>query len=253
MTRVMINGDDLGMNQSCSSAIIQALKNGLITDTTAMANGAFLDEAIAMARVEGFVDRIGVHFNLTEGVPLTREIKNVPLFVKDSVFHREFCHSPRALSVAEQQAVYRELCAQVLRLREHGVAISHADSHHYVHTYTALASIVAQVCKEYRIPRVRLNRTFDTFEHPKITEHRVDNAYWREQGFVTSAHFGRLDDLSCVEIPDNTEILVHPDFDKDGRLIDRSGMIDGVPVGKVLDAQLYRKHGLILSGCNETL
>lgn len=251
MARVMINGDDLGMDRSCSSAIIQALKNGLITDTTAMANGAFLDEAIAAVKAEGFADRVGVHFNLTEGVSLTREISQTALFVKDGLFHRDFCRSPRPLNDAEQEAVYRELCAQVQRLREYDIIITHADSHHYVHTFSALAPIFARVCREYDIPRIRLNRTFDTPEHPKITEYRVDNAYWREQGFITADHFGRMDDLSCVEIPDNTEILAHPDFDKDGRLIDRTGMIDGIPVGKVIDEQLYHEKVLILCSGNE--
>lgn len=251
MTSVMINGDDLGMSKSASEAVIQALREGLITDTTAMANGAYFEEAITMARREGFADRVGIHFNLTEGVPLTREIQQVSLFVKDGIFHRDFCRAPRELNNAEQKAVYMELSAQVRRLREYGVAITHADSHHYVHTFTSIAPIAAAVCREYGIEHIRLNRTFDTPVHPRFTEGRVDNTFWREQGFHTTDHFGRLDDLFSCDIPNNTEILIHPDFDKDGRLIDRTGMFDGFPTGKILNRQIYRDKGIVLCRCDE--
>ena len=41
-------------------------------------------------------------------------------------------------------------------------------------------------------------------------------------------------DLDGALPPDSTEIMVHPDYDKNGVLIDRRGMEDGYPVGKPL-------------------
>ena len=111
MPRVTINGDDFGMNESCTRAIIRTLREGLITDTTMMANGSFFDEAVQMAKENGLTDRIGVHFNLTEGLPLTSGIMSMPLFVKDGAFHRVFLRHPRELNEAERQAVFAALCA----------------------------------------------------------------------------------------------------------------------------------------------
>ena len=116
MPRVTINGDDFGMNQSCTRAIIRALRGGLITDTTMVANGSFFDEAVRLAKEYGIADRIGVHFNLTEGQPLTREITEVPLFAQNGCFHRRFMREPRALDERERQAVLAELCAQAERI-----------------------------------------------------------------------------------------------------------------------------------------
>ena len=48
--QVIINGDDFGMNERCSRAIAQAFALGLITDATVMANGAYVEEAAALAR-----------------------------------------------------------------------------------------------------------------------------------------------------------------------------------------------------------
>ena len=251
MPRVTINGDDLGMNKSCTTAILRALREGLITDTTMMANGVFFDDAVRLAKESGFADRIGVHFNLSEGQPLTQEIKDVPLFTENGCFHHRFMYSPRELDERERQAVFAELCAQAERIMNVGIAITHADSHHYLHTYEALAPIVAEVCRHCGIRRIRLNRTIDTPAHPRVSEHRIDNRYWREQGFLTTAHFGRYTDLFETEIPDGTEILVHPDFDKDGRLIDRIAVIDGFPSGAPLDDSVYRENNLILCRYHE--
>ena len=42
MTRIIINGDDFGMTESCTGAIAAAFGRRLITDTTMTANGAVL-------------------------------------------------------------------------------------------------------------------------------------------------------------------------------------------------------------------
>ncbi len=246
MPRVTINGDDFGMNDSCTKAILRALREGLITDTTMMANGSFFVEAVQMAKEFGMTDRIGVHFNLTEGRPLTDGITNAPLFVKDGVFHRAFLHRPRELNEAERKAVFAELYAQAERIRGAGIAITHVDSHHYLHTYQTLAPIFAEVCRQCGIDSIRLNRTLSTAAHPRVTDGRIDNRFWREQGLRTAEHFGRYSDLLDSEIPDRTEILVHPDLDKDGRLIDRTAVIDGYPSGMLLAGEIYRGKSLTL-------
>ena len=42
MPRVTINGDDFGMNESCTNAILRALREGIITDATMMRTDRFL-------------------------------------------------------------------------------------------------------------------------------------------------------------------------------------------------------------------
>ena len=234
MSRLIINGDDLGMNERCSQAIAKAFALGLITHTSAMAGGEYFDRAVETAKEHGFSDRIGIHFNLTEGRPLTAAIADVACFVKDGCFRKGFTDAPRPLSEREREAVAEELSAQAQRLIEAGIAVSHADSHHYIHTFSALAPPVAQVCRAYGIKRIRLNRTFDTPSRPRITADRIDNSFWREHGFITTELFGRMSDVAGSEVPDDLEIMVHPDLDRLNRLIDREGMKDGYPVGTPL-------------------
>lgn len=232
--RLIINGDDFGLSESCSRAIGEALRRGLITHTTMMATGDYFREAAGQAVRQGFADRVGVHFNLTEGRPLTRPITAVGAFVRNGAFCKDYLRQPRPLSEEEQQAVRTELSAQLERIRQAGMAALHADSHHYIHTLLGIAPIAAQVCRAHGVRRIRLDRTFDTPAHPRVTAGRIGNPWWREQGFVTTDCFGRLSDVAGKPLAGDTEIMVHPDYDRRGRLIDRRGREDGFPVGEPL-------------------
>lgn len=232
--RLFINGDDYGMNESCSRAIAEALDKGLIDGTTMMANGEYFDEAVKLAGKLSLRSKIGVHFNLTEGKPLTNEIVSCPAFVKNGSFHKEYIRSPRPLTDSEQAAVYTELSAQAARVKQAEINLIRADSHHYIHTFEYLAQVVKQVCRDYGITQIRLNRTFSTPEHPAFTVGRISNSYWRENGFVTTEYFGRLSDLRLGIVRGFSEIMVHPDYNKKGALIDRTGYSDGFPIGDSL-------------------
>ena len=233
---LFINGDDFGMSKSCTLAIAEAIEKELIDGTTMMANGEDFEEAAALAASLGFAGKIGVHLNLTEGAPLTEEIKTVSAFVAGGRFHKEYLKNPCPLTEREQAAVFIELAAQIKRIRQAGINVVRADSHHYIHTFIHIAPLVAEVCRKNGIKRIRINRTFDTPDRPMITDGRIENSFWRAQGFETTARFGRMSDITPGNIPADTEIMVHPDHDKNGVLIDRTGTAHGCPAG----AQLIR-------------
>ena len=57
-------------------------------------------------------------------------------------------------------------------------------------------------------------------------------------------------DIVGGEIPDNTEILVHPDYDGNGVLIDRRGVRDGIPFGNPL-IDLSGDESIVLKGYSQ--
>ena len=230
---IIINADDYGMNERCSKAIAQTFRQRLVTDTTVMANGEYFDEALALAKEEGFFNRIGIHLNLTEGVPLTEDIKSCDAFVKDGRFYHG--KNIRLLSQDEQNAVYRELSAQIERVQKAGVTVTHADSHHYIHTKAPVAPIAVQVCKEHGIDKMRIAKNLGFIPDHERARNAAFNDWLRRQLVKTVRYFTALrniDDSSVIF--DNTEILVHPDYDRDGRLIDRRGTENGFPVGAAI-------------------
>lgn len=232
MSTVIINADDLGLNEHNTKAIAEAFKKGMITDTTMMANGDYFDEAVALAQKEGFSDRIGIHLNLTEGVPLTEDIKACPRFVTGGRFNKQYDRTKK-LTDREKSAIYRELTAQADKIQKAGIRITHADSHHHIHTGVFIAPIAARVCREHAIDKIRLHRNLGQIPLIKRFLKKRFNQWLRKQGFITTEYFAYVMDLDGA-VPDNTEIMVHPDYDKNGVLIDRRGVEDGCPVGAPL-------------------
>lgn len=117
MKKIIINADDFGLNDSCTKAIGEAFKRKLITDTTMVANGEAIVTAVEMINKYGMQENIGIHFNLTEGKPLTEEIKKYPKFVKDGMFHGKI-NRLTPLKKVEKEALHKELTAQIEALEK---------------------------------------------------------------------------------------------------------------------------------------
>ena len=151
----------------------------------------------------------------------------------DGRFHKGY-QRLRPLSKKEKTAVYRELSAQAQKIEDAGLVITHADSHHHVHTALFVAPIVLRVCREHKINKIRLHRNLGPISAVKRFVKKKYNQRLRNSGFITTRYFAYVSDIENEEIPDNTEIMVHPDYDRDGVLIDRRGKEDGVPFGPAL-------------------
>jgi len=227
---VIINADDFGLNEHCSFAIAEAFEKGLITDTTIIANGEYFDDAVELSRKNHFNDRIGIHFNITEGTPLTENIKKMSAFTENGRFHGKI-NRIKPLSKDEKTAVYEELSAQIIKIENAGLKVTHADSHHHIHTAIFIAPIFMRVCKEHGINKLRLHRNIGSISLFKKLIKKSYNSFLRKKGFVTTKFFGSLEDIKNRAVFENLEVMVHPDFDKQGKLIDRTDVQGGYPIG----------------------
>ena len=191
---IIINADDFGLNEHCSKAIAQAFREGLITDTTMMATGEYFDEAVELAKEQGFIDKIGIHLNLTEGEPLTEDIKNCPRLVTDGRFNKQYDRTKK-LTKEELSAIYKELTAQVEKIQNAGIKITHSDSHHHIHTGIFVAPIALKVCKEHGINKMRLHRNLGQINAIKRYIKNGFNHWLRKQGFITTEYFAYIIDI----------------------------------------------------------
>jgi hypothetical protein len=233
LVEIIINADDFGLNDSCTNAICQAFEQELITDTTMVANGDSFEVAVEDIEKYRLKDKVGIHFNLTAGKPLTAAITQCPAFVSDGKFHGNI-NRLKPLSKAEKKAVYDEFIAQIKRLEAAGIQVTHADSHHHIHTCIFIAPIFAKVCKEHGIRKVRLHRNVGTIPVYKKLIKALYNTWLRNNGFTTTEFFGSMEDVEKVGVCDNLEIMVHPEFDKNDVLVDKADEVDGRAVGKKL-------------------
>jgi predicted glycoside hydrolase/deacetylase ChbG (UPF0249 family) len=155
-SRLIVHADDFGETVEITRGICAAIEGGAVTSTTIMANMPGTEDALR--RVAALAQRasFGVHLNLCEGQPLTRGGSLTEgergFSSKRQLFLRSI--SGR-LSGSEVEA---EVTAQIARVRDAGVRISHVDGHKHLHQLPVVAAAVARVLPRFGIERVRLTR-----------------------------------------------------------------------------------------------
>jgi len=150
---IIINADDLGLSEEVNSAIFELMAQGKVTSATMLANGPAVAEAVA--RVREFPGcSFGVHLNLTEFKPITASSGLAPLLNEAGEFAGDRIREIKVRAPL-REAIYREWCAQIERLRALGVQPTHIDSHHHVHTIPALFGTLKAVQRQSGIRRVR--------------------------------------------------------------------------------------------------
>jgi predicted glycoside hydrolase/deacetylase ChbG (UPF0249 family) len=156
LTRLIVHADDFGETVEITRGICTAIEAGAVTSTTIMASMAGTEDALA--RVPALADRasFGVHLNLCEGRPLTR---GRTLVDEQGEFHHKRALFLRSLGGALSMAdVEAEVNAQIARVHEAGVRISHVDGHKHLHQLPVIAAAVARVLPRFGIERVRVTR-----------------------------------------------------------------------------------------------
>lgn len=115
---VIVNADDFGYSSEVNEGIMLAIKMGIISRTTLMVNMPFCDEAVKLSKAQGYWNSVGLHLNLTEGCPLSEDIKHTE-FCKDGVFwkHVHAITRKRSLTSFERDAVKIELLAQIEKFK----------------------------------------------------------------------------------------------------------------------------------------
>lgn len=194
MKQIIINADDFGANDIVTSEIEKVIVERAVSSTTVMANGLCLDEVRRFAAEHPKVS-FGVHLCLSEFSSLT----------KSEVLHRagltdengQFVHKAvfRLQNLNEemvQNAIRDELNAQIDVVSSLGFPISHADSHHHVHTIYALHEVFSDVLHNRGIKKMRLCMGFKTLRSKahllNYLRHVRLNHYYRSQ-FTTADIF----------------------------------------------------------------
>lgn len=234
---MFIVADDLGRKVDDNEAILAALERNLVSTASAMANCRGMQALADRVVKEGLGARIGLHFNLTEGEPITDAIKEHPRFcTSDGKFYMWRKSRPLLrLTSAESQAVYFELSAQINLLREAGLAINTLDSHHHVHTEPGIARIMVKSASELGIQTIRIGRNIGKGRGIVNRSYKlVLNAALRSHGISRSRNFGTLGDLNrearSYELG-GLEVMVHLRWGASG-LEDYD--FPGVPVEQLL-------------------
>jgi len=230
--RLVINADDFGLSLGVNRGILAAHAAGTVTSTSIMTNLPAFEDAVQGARSAPNLG-IGLHFNLTIGPPLT-PAERIPSLANPATgrFHGLSGLVARALCGQIPPAeVATECRAQLARLRDHGVTVTHLDSHRHVHVLPGIWNAVSAVAEAVGIHNVRLPFDADawTLAHPRALAEQValrtayrwarGNGYRPEAdhfrgGMLYPQHRFKERLLAVLDHLDAglTELMVHPGY-----------------------------------------
>jgi hopanoid biosynthesis associated protein HpnK len=156
MRALIVNGDDFGLTPGINAGVLHAHTRGILTSASLFANAPATDDAIAVALRTSTLS-VGCHLTLVDGFPLSAA-SEVPTLAQGGRFRRTWSEFIRdaVLGRIRLHEIEREVTAQVQRLTEAGVRVTHLDSHKHVHAYPPIFALVARVARRCGIRTVRV-------------------------------------------------------------------------------------------------
>lgn len=225
--KLIINADDFGASESINNAIIQAFNKKLISSATIMTNMPGFENACKLIKKQNLYGKIGIHLNLIEGYPVTEKISLCEKFCDNNGKFNEKRNRLFMLSREVRQAVYEEFFGQLNKLYKKNIFPTHIDSHHHYHTEWAIGKQVLGIAKNNNINAIRLSRNIGkNIRGIKGIYKSIYNKNLAIKGFAKTHYFGSLSDAMFIKNLQlqqcNIELMVHPGYDKRGRLIELS-------------------------------
>ena len=237
MKQLIITSDDFGLSGGVNRAVEQAWKNGLLTCASIMSGAPAFSEAVKIARRNPGL-QVGLHLTLVQGRSVLPPAE-IPSLVDTA---GNFTANPvrGGMRYFFDRGLYcqlkREIEAQIKKVLDAGVVLSHIDGHLNIHLHPTVFRILLELMPRYGISSFRLaqerlshNLRFDgqrkfgkvieSLIFKKLTERarpelkRIGIQYAAEVKGVLNS--GRMTEKYILNIIDDlqeglTEIYFHP-------------------------------------------
>jgi hopanoid biosynthesis associated protein HpnK len=186
MKQLVITSDDFGLSGGVNRAVEQAWQQGILTCASIMAGGAAFAEAVTIARRNPGL-QVGLHLTLVQGRSVLPP-ERIPSLVDSA---GNFSDNPvtsgcryffdRGLYVQ----LKREIEAQIVKVQDSGIDLSHIDGHLNIHLHPTVFRILAELMPRYGIKSFRLSRE-------RLAENLRFDPARRFGKFMEDLIFGRL-------------------------------------------------------------
>lgn len=263
-----MNADDFGLTPGVNRAIVELHAAGALPSATLMATGRAFADAVRLAREYPTLG-VGCHIVLTDGVPVLPP-SSIPTLVGSDgrSFRPSLTKFIAALLLGRIRAdeITREAEAQIRRLQQAGVPVTHVDTHKHTHILPPVARPLLLAAERTGIRAIRnpfepawslrigeagllrrfqvlaagqLRRSF--FAQPALREGRIRTTEGTI-GISATGHLNRATLRDLLEaLPEGTwELVCHPGYnDRDldaittrlrsTREIERDALLEAVP------------------------
>jgi chitin disaccharide deacetylase len=158
LRNLIVNADDLGWTEGVNRGIAETHRNGIVTSASLLANGAAFGSGVELACTTPGLG-VGLHLNLSDGLPVAKR-QLVTTLLND---RGELEGRPESLllrlarrSVLLEE-VEREWDAQIQKVRDCGIELTHLDGHKHVQMLPGLFEIALRLAKRHGIAAVRVS------------------------------------------------------------------------------------------------
>jgi predicted glycoside hydrolase/deacetylase ChbG (UPF0249 family) len=220
---VIANADDFGLNSAVNKAILYSYEQGYINSTSLMVNCEGFEEAVEMTKHNEIIKNVGIHINLAEGKPVTNFKNRSFLTTSGDWDIRKTGKKIKFLDAQTKKAFFDEIEAQINKVLEAKVPVTHMDAHLHLHVLPGFYELFIVLAKKYQL-KIRLAQSFNEGNFMKFFFRRLLNQKIKDAGcnysdlFQTVDHF--IANHNSLTPFQRAEVMLHPYFDESGTLTD---------------------------------
>ena len=228
---LIVNADDFGRNDAVNAAVAESFRHGIVTSTSIVATGPAFDQAVALAK-EVREMGVGIHLAATEYIPVLPPTMIPNLVNSEGRFYpRSEQFRRMALRPSMRKELLLEWDAQIAKVVNAGIRLTHIDGHGHCHAHPAAAGVVLKLAQHYGIKNVRLPAEPIWWKHAKGPSSRfvakvglnlasqVSRGVWQgklrfPQPFYGFSHGGQITKDVVRQVatsvpPGTAELMVH--------------------------------------------
>jgi len=157
--QIIITSDDFGLSPGVNAAVEKGWRDGILTCASIMPGGASYSEAVKIAgRNPGL--QVGLHLTLVQGKAVLPP-SQIPDLVNEA---GEFSNNPVTAGMRYffdkglYKQLLREIEAQIQRVVDSGLPLSHIDGHLNIHLHPTVFAFLTELMPRYGITSFRLSR-----------------------------------------------------------------------------------------------
>ncbi|MBF0531647.1 MAG: ChbG/HpnK family deacetylase [Candidatus Omnitrophica bacterium] len=227
--KLIVNADDFGLSRGVNRGIMTCYHSGIVRSASLMANGRAFDDAVAAARdVPGL--GVGAHLNVVRGRPIAKA-DFIPHIVREGRFFLTGAVLALRCSRTMLAEIETEYRAQIEKILQANVKITHLDGEKHHHCFPPLFERVLRLAEEYAIPAVRLAKetprlsagikvfqTLPLWACAGFNQRQLRRSAARSADFQQGIHLtGRMNREQVRDIlrtlpPGVTELCCHPGY-----------------------------------------
>jgi hopanoid biosynthesis associated protein HpnK len=157
--QLIITSDDFGLSKGVNAAVEKGWQDGILTCASIMAGGAAFDDAVAIARRNPGL-QVGLHLTLVQGHSV------LPLSQLPGLVNEAGCFSDNPVKAGMHyffdkslyKPILREIEAQIQKVVDAGIALSHVDGHLNIHLHPTVFGFLTELMPRFGITSFRLSR-----------------------------------------------------------------------------------------------